>query len=220
MSMHLRIHDIWSFVESRLTQGVNDNDQRRLKSKLQYLCKEYKRYEMSNYKSIKQYLSCVTNLANMMRVYGEDILDNKVGEKLLCTMVINQSAKGRGRNNLNQERDNNFISYNQGRDKTVKSTIKFGNNIIIPISSLIFFILLAFFAIQILDKGYNIYIHHGYCMLIHRNGKFMVKHMHFGHFHFFGSNYLLGKEYVSDLSVVNIPNAICETCEIGKKYKE
>nr|KYP48195.1 Retrovirus-related Pol polyprotein from transposon TNT 1-94 [Cajanus cajan] len=44
--------------------------------------------------------------------------------------------------------------------------------------------------------------------------------MCFGHFHFSGLNYLSRKEYVSSLPIVNIPNGVCETCEIGKKHRE
>ena len=51
------------------------------KSKLQSLCTEYERYEMSNSETVEQYFSRVINLVNKMRVYGEDILDSKVVER-------------------------------------------------------------------------------------------------------------------------------------------
>lgn len=44
--------------------------------------------------------------------------------------------------------------------------------------------------------------------------------MSVGHFYFSGLNYLSRKEFVFGLSVMNIPNGICETCVIGKKRKE
>lgn len=58
------------------------------KSKLQSLRKEYERYKMSDSESVKQYFSCITKIVNMMRVYGEDIPDNKVVDKILCTMPM------------------------------------------------------------------------------------------------------------------------------------
>lgn len=43
---------------------------------------------MSDSESVKQYFSCITKIVNMMRVYGEDIPDNKVVDKILCTMPM------------------------------------------------------------------------------------------------------------------------------------
>ena len=95
-------------------------------------------------------------------------------------------------------------------------------------------------------------IHHGFCTLIDRNGRFVTKvkmtpnrlfplkiqhenfsclnsvnpnddwlwHRRFGHYHFSGLNFLSRKEYVSGLPVVNIPDGVCETCEIGKKHRD
>jgi len=45
-------------------------------------------------------------------------------------------------------------------------------------------------------------------------------HMRLGHYHFSGLNFLSKKEYVSGLPIINIPEGICETCEIGKKHRE
>ncbi|XP_050902619.1 uncharacterized protein LOC127114817 [Lathyrus oleraceus] len=58
------------------------------KSKLQSLRREYERYEMSNSETVEQYFSRVINLVNKMRVYGEDIPDSKVVEKILRTMPM------------------------------------------------------------------------------------------------------------------------------------
>ncbi|XP_058783040.1 uncharacterized protein LOC131657688 [Vicia villosa] len=58
------------------------------KSKLQLLRREYERYEMSNSETVEQYFSRVINLVNKMRVYGEDIPDSKVVEKILRTMPM------------------------------------------------------------------------------------------------------------------------------------
>nr|KYP50512.1 Retrovirus-related Pol polyprotein from transposon TNT 1-94 [Cajanus cajan] len=58
------------------------------KSKLQSLRREYERYEMSNSESVEQYFSRVTDLVNKMRVYGEDIPESKVVEKILRTMPM------------------------------------------------------------------------------------------------------------------------------------
>ncbi|XP_058784201.1 uncharacterized protein LOC131658971 [Vicia villosa] len=58
------------------------------KSKLQSLRREYERYEMSNLETVEQYFSRVINLVNKMRVYGEDIPDSKVVEKILRTMPM------------------------------------------------------------------------------------------------------------------------------------
>ena len=44
--------------------------------------------------------------------------------------------------------------------------------------------------------------------------------MSFGHYHFFGLNYLSRKELVSGLPVVEISNCVCETCQLGKKHRE
>lgn len=57
------------------------------KSNLQSLRREYKSYEMSSFESVK-YFSRITNLVNWMRVYGEDIPDKKVVDKILCTMPM------------------------------------------------------------------------------------------------------------------------------------
>jgi len=45
-------------------------------------------------------------------------------------------------------------------------------------------------------------------------------HMRFGHYHFSGLNCLSKKDYVRGLPFVNIPNGVCETCEIGKKHRD
>ncbi|XP_057756164.1 uncharacterized protein LOC130975371 [Arachis stenosperma] len=56
------------------------------KVKLQSLRREYERYEMSNSETVEQYFTRVINLVNKMRVYGEDIPDSKVVEKVFRTM--------------------------------------------------------------------------------------------------------------------------------------
>ena len=43
---------------------------------------------MSSSETIEQYFSSVTDFANKMRVYGEEIPDSKVVEKILRTMLI------------------------------------------------------------------------------------------------------------------------------------
>nr|KYP69343.1 hypothetical protein KK1_008532 [Cajanus cajan] len=58
------------------------------KSKLQSLRREYERYEMSNSESVEQYFSRVTDLVNKMRVYGEDIPESKVVEKIIRKMPM------------------------------------------------------------------------------------------------------------------------------------
>ena len=58
------------------------------KSKLQFLRREYERYEMSSSETVEQYFSRVTDLVNKMRVYGEEVPDSKVVEKILRTMPI------------------------------------------------------------------------------------------------------------------------------------
>ena len=105
---------------------------------------------------------------------------------------------------------------------------------------------------QLLEKGFNMMIHQGYCTLIDKNGRFVAKvkmipnclfplkihheklyclssvipnddwlwHMRFVHFYFFGLNYLSRKELVFGLPIVNVPNGVCKTCEIGKKHKD
>jgi len=44
--------------------------------------------------------------------------------------------------------------------------------------------------------------------------------MCFGHYHFSRLNYLSRKDYVRGLLIVNIPNRVCETCEIDKKHRD
>ncbi|KAH1213965.1 hypothetical protein GmHk_14G041812 [Glycine max] len=103
MATNLRTHNIWSFVEMRLAEEVvayfifgkivnakttketwdilkfsYKGEEKAQTSKLQSLQREYERYHISSFESMKQYFSCVTNLVNKMRVYGEDIPDNKV----------------------------------------------------------------------------------------------------------------------------------------------
>ncbi|XP_072078168.1 uncharacterized protein [Arachis hypogaea] len=58
------------------------------KAKLQSLRREYERYEMSSSETVKQYFTRVTDLVNKMRVYGEDMPDSKVVEKILRTMPM------------------------------------------------------------------------------------------------------------------------------------
>ncbi|KAF7820234.1 Retrovirus-related Pol polyprotein from transposon TNT 1-94 [Senna tora] len=58
------------------------------KFKLQSLRREYERYEMSGSETVEQYFSRVTDLVNKMRIYGENIPDSKVVEKILRTMPI------------------------------------------------------------------------------------------------------------------------------------
>ncbi|KAF7843909.1 Retrovirus-related Pol polyprotein from transposon TNT 1-94 [Senna tora] len=58
------------------------------KSKLQSLRRKYERYEMSGSETVEQYFSRVTDLVNKMRIYGENIPDSKVVEKILRTMPI------------------------------------------------------------------------------------------------------------------------------------
>ena len=43
---------------------------------------------MSSYEFVEQYFSCITNLINMMKVYGEDILNNKIVDKILQTLPM------------------------------------------------------------------------------------------------------------------------------------
>nr|KYP39875.1 Retrovirus-related Pol polyprotein from transposon TNT 1-94 [Cajanus cajan] len=62
------------------------------KSKLQSLRREYERYEMTNSESVEQYFSRVTDLVNKMRVYGEDIPESKVVEKILRTMPMKKTS--------------------------------------------------------------------------------------------------------------------------------
>ena len=50
--------------------------------------REYERYKMSSYEFVEQYFSCITNLINMMKVYGEDILNNKIVDKILQTLPM------------------------------------------------------------------------------------------------------------------------------------
>ena len=49
--------------------------------------REYERYEMSSLETVEQYFTHVINLVNKMRVYGEEIPNSKVVEKLQRTMV-------------------------------------------------------------------------------------------------------------------------------------
>ncbi|XP_052733740.1 uncharacterized protein LOC128196520 [Vigna angularis] len=58
------------------------------KSKLQSLRREYERYDMSSSETVQQYFSRITDLVNKMRVYGEDISESKVVEKILRTMPM------------------------------------------------------------------------------------------------------------------------------------
>ncbi|XP_072060552.1 uncharacterized protein [Arachis hypogaea] len=58
------------------------------KAKLQSLRREYERYEMSSSETVEQYFTRITDLVNKMRVYGEDMPDSKVVEKILRTMPM------------------------------------------------------------------------------------------------------------------------------------
>ncbi|XP_015959584.1 uncharacterized protein LOC107483482 [Arachis duranensis] len=58
------------------------------KAKLPSLRREYERYEMSSSETVEQYFTRVTDLVNKMRVYGEDMPDSKVVEKILRTMPM------------------------------------------------------------------------------------------------------------------------------------
>ena len=51
------------------------------KSKLKYIWREYEKYEMSSSESVEQYFSCVVDLVNKIRIYGEEIPKSKVVEK-------------------------------------------------------------------------------------------------------------------------------------------
>ena len=44
--------------------------------------------------------------------------------------------------------------------------------------------------------------------------------MHFGHLLFWVELFVNNiKDFVSDCPIVNIPNSVCETCEIGNKHE-
>lgn len=52
------------------------------------MCREYKRYKTFNSEIVQQYIFCVINRVNKIRVCGKDILNNKVVEKILHTMPM------------------------------------------------------------------------------------------------------------------------------------
>ncbi|XP_025651731.1 uncharacterized protein [Arachis hypogaea] len=131
MSTHLKVQNLWNFIEPGLQEGADAAQQRRdqlalsqihqgvdytvfgkianaknakeawntlklsykgvdkaQKAKLQSLRREYERYEMSSSETVEQYFTRVTDLVNKMRVYGEDMPDSKVVEKILRTMPM------------------------------------------------------------------------------------------------------------------------------------
>ncbi|RDX82720.1 hypothetical protein CR513_36455, partial [Mucuna pruriens] len=47
-----------------------------------------------------------------------------------------------------------------------------------------------------------------------------LRHMRFGTFSLFLLNYLSRKMYVIGFPIINIPNGVCKTCEIGKNHRE
>ncbi|XP_016165175.1 uncharacterized protein LOC107607786 [Arachis ipaensis] len=57
------------------------------KAKLQSLRRDYERYEMSSSETVEKYFTRVTDLVKM-RVYGKNMLDSKVVEKILRTMSM------------------------------------------------------------------------------------------------------------------------------------
>ncbi|RDX93733.1 hypothetical protein CR513_23969, partial [Mucuna pruriens] len=64
---HLRVHNIWNFIEFGLLQGSEES----LKIKTAIFCKEN-----------------MKDLVNKKRIHGEDITNNKVVDKILHTMPI------------------------------------------------------------------------------------------------------------------------------------
>ncbi|CAI8600848.1 unnamed protein product [Vicia faba] len=98
MSIHLKAHSIWNFIEPADAKNAKDAwDKLKLsckgvektqKTKLQSMRREYERYEMSNSETVEQYFSLAQDLVNKMTVYGEDISDGKVVEKILRTIPI------------------------------------------------------------------------------------------------------------------------------------
>ncbi|GAU31766.1 hypothetical protein TSUD_22120 [Trifolium subterraneum] len=104
MTTHLKAHNIGSFVETGLQEGVDDIARRRDQLALSQIHQgiEYSMFgKIANAKitkeacdilklsqTVEQYFSRVINLVNKMRVYGEDIPDSKVVEKILRTMPM------------------------------------------------------------------------------------------------------------------------------------
>ncbi|RDX95461.1 hypothetical protein CR513_22019, partial [Mucuna pruriens] len=67
-------------------------------------------------------------------------------------------------------------------------------------------------------------IHHGYYALIDRNRRFIAKVKmtpnHLFSLKIHHENFSCLNSYVSSLAIINIPNGVCLTCKIGKKYRE
>jgi hypothetical protein len=54
--------------------------------KLQTLRRDFETLEMKESESIDQYMTRVTTIVNQLKTYGEDVLDQKVVEKVLITL--------------------------------------------------------------------------------------------------------------------------------------
>jgi hypothetical protein len=74
--------DIWDAMKKKL-----EGNARVKRSHLQALHKEFETLEMRSGEKVTEYFSRVMTVANKMRIYGEDMQDVKVVEKILRSLT-------------------------------------------------------------------------------------------------------------------------------------
>ncbi|XP_072058315.1 uncharacterized protein [Arachis hypogaea] len=95
MSTHLKAQNLWNFIEPGLQEGADATQQRRDQLALSQIHQgvDYTVFgKIANAKSAKEAWNTLKlsykDLVNKMRVYGEDMPDSKVVEKILRTMPM------------------------------------------------------------------------------------------------------------------------------------
>ncbi|KAL5543912.1 hypothetical protein UlMin_007696 [Ulmus minor] len=74
--------DIWDAMKKKF-----EGNARVKRSHLQALCREFETLEMRSGEGVTEYFSRVMTVANKMRIYGEDMQDVKVVEKILRSLT-------------------------------------------------------------------------------------------------------------------------------------
>ena len=74
--------DIWDSMKKKF-----EGNARVKRSHLQALRREFETLEMRTAEKVTEYFSRVITVANKMRIYGEDMQDVKVVEKILCSLT-------------------------------------------------------------------------------------------------------------------------------------
>lgn len=75
-------NDIWDAMKK-----IFEGNARVKRSHLQALCRDFEALEMRSGKGVTKYFSRVMTVANKMRIYGKDMQDVKVVEKILRSLT-------------------------------------------------------------------------------------------------------------------------------------